>query len=260
MIDAHRHYWDPARGDYGWIEPGSAFDRPFLPEHLAGADPALLVQAAPTLAETDWLLNLAERTPGVLGVVGWVDLNADDVADRMAERVPRGLKGVRPMLQDLPDPDWIVGPEREPGLRAVVEAGLVFDALVRPGGLRAIATLAERHPDLSIVLDHAGKPPVGTPGMDRWRDDLAQVELRPNCRCKLSGLLTEAPAGTPDTVIEALVREIANLWGRERLIWGSDWPVLTLAGHYAGWRALCRRVLGEDVAVFGGNAREVYGL
>lgn len=271
MIDAHQHYWDPARGDYGWLAPGSPLDRPFGPADLdslleeTGVKGTVLVQAAPTLAETDWLLDLAERTPSVLGVVGWIDLDDPAAADRLSERAPGGLVGIRPMLQDLTDPEWILNEARGAGLHALADAGLVLDALVRPAGLAAVATLAARYPNLTVVLDHAGKPPVATLAMADWWRDLERVAAQPNGRCKLSGLLTEAPPDTPLTVVTDLVRRIADLWGPERLIWGSDWPVLTLAGDYRTWLALTEQALAgwskkERRAVFDGNAKRVYGL
>jgi L-fuconolactonase len=271
MIDAHQHYWDPARGDLGWLQPGSPLDRAFEPEdlepvlHWEGVAGTLLVQAAPTLAGTDWLLQLAERTATVLGVVGWIDLDGAEVGERLAERMPRGLVGIRPMLQDIADPDWILGAARVPALRAAVRAGIVFDALVRPSGLAAVAALADRHPDLAIVLDHAGKPPVATARMAEWWQGLVEVAARPNVWCKLSGLVSEAPPGTSSAIIGELVRRLVDLWGPDRLIWGSDWPVLTLLSDFGAWLALTRQALGdlseeERVAVFGGNAKRVYGL
>lgn len=272
IIDAHQHYWDPARGDYNWLERGSALDRLFLPADLrpllasAGVDGTVLVQAAPTLAETDWLLDLAARSAHVLGVVGWVDLDGSALAEQLASRRSRGLVGIRPMLQDLPDPDWILKPERQAGLRALTEAGLVFNALVRPIGLAAIAQVAKQHPDLAIVLDHAGKPPLGDDvAMTGWRRELECLAALPNIRCKLSGLLTEAPPGLPSTVVAQVIDDLIALWGSSRLLWGSDWPVLTLAGDYQQWIGLARDALAhlneeERNAVFGGNAVRIYGL
>lgn len=271
MIDAHHHYWDPARGDYDWLTPGSPLDRMFGPADLeplleqAGLGGTVLVQAAPTLAETDWLLDLRARSRTVLGVIGWIDLDDPGIVDRLADRVSRGLVGIRPMLQDLPDPAWILSDERMNSLRAVTEVGLVFDALVRPPGLSAVATLAQLHPELTIVLDHAGKPPVGTPAMTDWWHDLGLLAAQPNCWCKLSGIMTEAPRGTSQATIIDLVRRIADLWGPDRLIWGSDWPVLTLAADYGTWLAAVQQALAhwteeERNAVFGGNAMRVYGV
>ena len=213
IVDAHQHYWDPVRGDYGWLERGSPLDRRFLLTDLrpllasAGVDGTVLVQAAPTLAETDWLLDLAARSAHVLGVVGWVDLDLPAVSEQLASRCSDGLVGIRPMLQDLSDPDWILGWGREAGLRAVAEAGLAFDALVRPVGFDAIAQLAERHPDLTIVLDHAGKPPFGDPvAMSVWRSGIERLAALPNLWCKLSGFLTEGrPACRPPGVSRVFV-------------------------------------------------------
>lgn len=269
IVDAHHHYWDPARGDYGWLDPASPLHRRWMPGDLqpllaeAGVGGTILVQAATTMAETDWLLDLAAGADHVLGVVGWLDLDAPDMAERLRERRTRGLVGVRPMLQDIPDPNWILGPSRRAGLKALVAADLVFDALVKPDGLRAIAHLADRHPDLRIVLDHAGKPPIGRPeAMREWESALRALSRRENLSCKLSGLLTEAPTGSAEAVTEAIAR-LLDIWGPERLLWGSDWPVLNLAGDYESWLALTRQALtalsaAEQSAVFGGNARRIY--
>ena len=272
IVDAHQHYWDPVRGDYGWLERGSPLDRRFLLTDLrpllasAGVDGTVLVQVAPTLAETDWLLDLARDSAEILGVVGWVDLDFSAVGDHLASRCPRGLVGIRPMLQDLPDPDWILGSGREAGLRAVAEAGLAFDALVRPVGFDAIARLAERHPDLTIVLDHAGKPPFGDRlAMSLWRHGVERLAALPNIWCKLSGLLTEVPSSLPPTAVVQVIDDLIELWGASRLLWGSDWPVLTLASDYQNWMDLARDALAhlneeERNAVFGGNAIRIYRL
>ena len=272
IVDAHQHYWDPVRGEYGWLERGSSLDRSFLPSDLrpflasTGVDGTVLVQAAPTLAETDWLLDLAQHSAEILGVVGWADLDDPAVADQLASHRRPELVGVRPMLQDLTDPHWILGPEREAGLRAVARAELAFDALVRPVGLGAIVQLAKRHPDLVIILDHAGKPPLGDDeAMVGWRRDIERLAALPNMWCKLSGLLTEASAGLPSTTVTQTIGDLVELWGPSRLLWGSDWPVLTLAADYQKWLNLAWDALGhlneeERDAVFGGNAIRVYGL
>ena len=270
IVDAHHHLWDPARGDYGWLEPGSVLDRTWTADDFApllaaaGVEGTILVQAAPTLAETDWLLDIRRRTSWVLGVVGWVDLDALDIAETIACRVPLGLVGVRPMLQDLPDPEWILAPERRAAIGAIARAGLVFDALVRPAGLGAIVALADRHPGLSIVIDHCAKPPLAQPAaMARWRAAIHAAASRPNIRCKLSGLVTESPAGPDDPAIDRMIAEAIATWGPARLLWGSDWPVLTTTGSYHQWIGRVRAHLAgltqqERAAVFGLNAIATY--
>ena len=168
-VDAHQHFWRLARGDYGWLTPAKGpIYRDFGPADLtpllarAGIDATVLVQAAPTVDETRFLLELARTTPVVAGVVGWAPLDAPDAPDVVAAlaREP-ALKGLRPMLHDIPDVDWMLRPEVAPGLRAIAAADLTFDALVRPPHLPNLRRLLERHPDLRVVIDHGAKPEIG---------------------------------------------------------------------------------------------------
>jgi L-fuconolactonase len=271
IVDAHQHFWDPARGDYDWLKPNNPLHRPFGTTDLrpllvqTGVEATILVQAAPTPAETDYMLGIARNTPFVLGVVGWVDLLAPDASDELRRRAAHPLfLGVRPMLQDIPDPAWILQPGLTPALNAVAAEGLVFDALILSHQLDAITELARRHPQLFIVLDHAAKPRLGEAGaMAGWARGIEALAARPNVTCKVSGLLTELrPGGTRDNVMRA-VGILFDLFGPERLIWGSDWPVVTLAGDYQGWFELVREaVAAKDScalrAVMGGNALRIY--
>jgi L-fuconolactonase len=271
IVDAHQHVWDPARGDYGWLKPdnpihrifGTADLQPLLAE--TGVDATILVQAAPTPAETDYMLDIARNTSWVLGVVGWIDLEAADAVEEVRRRAGDPLfLGVRPMLQDLADPDWILRRGLEPALNAIAAEGLVFDALILPHQIVAISEVARRHPQLSTVLDHAAKPPLGeADGMAVWNKDMEVLATLPNVSCKISGLLTELrPGGSKDDVARA-IGMLFDLFGAERLLWGSDWPVLTLAGGYQDWFELARDAIGAKdasavVAVMGGNALRIY--
>lgn len=270
-IDAHQHVWTLARGDYGWLTPAlGKIHRDFGPEDLApllaecGIDRTILVQAAPTQAETDFMLDVAARTPFVAGVVGWTDFEAPDVADRIASLAENPLLvGLRPMVHDIPDPDWLARPALAPAFAAMVAHGLVFDALIRPPHIAAtLATLA-RHPDLSVVVDHGAKPDLVGGDLAGWREGIAALADHPNTLCKLSGLVTEA---APDWTLETLRPAVDHLlacFGPDRLIWGSDWPVLTLRASYGRWHETAERLLaglGETarVAIMGENARRVY--
>jgi L-fuconolactonase len=271
IIDAHQHFWDPARGDYGWLTPDLPIHRVYGPGDMrpllqkAGVDGTILVQAAPSAAETDYMLAIARRTPWVLGVVGWIDLAAADAAAQIQTRARDPLfVGVRPMLQDIAEPAWILRPELQPALAAIAGQGLVFDALILSHQIGVIEELAGRHPDLGIVLDHGAKPKLGhDAAMTIWRAEMRKLATRPNVCCKLSGLLTELPPGeSPDAVTQA-VTMLLDLFGPQRLIWGSDWPVLTLAGHYQEWFTLARAVIAARrpdalTSVFGGNAARLY--
>lgn len=273
IVDAHQHFWDPTRGDYGWLRPESTLYQPFLPSDLApllqvaGVQGSILVQAAPTARETDYLLGLARANTWVLGVIGWIDLAAPDAPERIAARArePRFV-GVRPMLQDLPDRAWILQPELSPSIEAMQENAVVFDALVRADQLPLIIALADRHPTLPIVLDHAGKPPFGNiAALARWQVDITALAQRTNVVCKLSGLVTELPGGAAADGIDWCIDALMDLFGPDRLLWGSDWPVATTAMDYAGWLGRCQvRVAARyptyGDAIFGGNARRVYHL
>lgn len=271
IVDAHQHFWDPARGDYDWLKPDNPIHREFGTNDLrpllvqTGVDATILVQAAPTVAETDYMLGIARKTPFVLGVVGWVDLLAPDAAEQLRRRAEDPLfLGVRPMLQDIPDPDWILQPGLTPALNTIAAEGLVLDALILPHQLGAITQLAQRHPQLSIVLDHAAKPQLGEPdAMAGWAAGIEALAALPNVTCKVSGLLTELRSGATHDDVARAVGVLFDLFGANRLLWGSDWPVLTLAGDYQEWFEMAREALAAKDssavrAVMGGNAARIY--
>jgi L-fuconolactonase len=271
IIDAHQHFWNPARGDYGWLTPDLPIHRVYGPDDLAplmrtaGVDASIVVQAAPTAAETDYLLGIARTTPFVLGVVGWIDLAAPDAAAQVKARAADPLfLGLRPMLQDIAQPDWILRPELDAGLRAVAQAGKVFDALALSHQIGVVDELAARHPDLSIVLDHGAKPKLGSaPDMAAWQAGIARLARHANVTCKLSGLLTELRPGGGAADVKQAADVLFDRFGPDRLLWGSDWPVLTLAGDYQGWFQQAHALVAAHgaqaaAAVMGGNALRVY--
>ncbi len=276
MIDAHFHGWQLARGDYGWLTPELA---PIYRDvsvadwqqqaQAWGVSGGVLVQAAPTAQETQFLLQQAQANPAVLGVVGWIDMLAPDAVEQVAQCATKPLlKGLRPMLQDLSDPDWILQPAIQPVLSAMARYGLVFDALIKPVHLPRILALTQAHPDLTVVVDHGAKPVIEASAMDAWGEAMTQLARQTDPAkvvCKLSGLWTEAPAGQPVEVVRPWCEALLAIWGPQRLLWGSDWPVLELAGSYAAWRALSWGVLAhfsehEKSAVWGDNARRIYRL
>lgn len=273
VIDSHFHAWQPARGDYGWLTPQllPLYRDVSVEDWQAQAAPhgvegGVLVQAAPTEAETEFLLGLAAANPAVRGVVGWVDLLAPDAPRRIAllAKHPK-LKGLRPMLQDIADPDWVLQSALNPAFAAMVEHGLVFDALVKPVHLPRIVTLARRHRSLRFVVDHGAKPDIAGGQWQPWADDLARIATQTNADCKLSGLLTEAgPAPRPDAA-RRWAQHVLVCFGTRRVLWGSDWPVLELASDYASWwhevqTLLAALPVGERSMVFGGNAKRAYRL
>jgi len=272
QIDAHHHVWRLARGDYDWLTPNLPIHRDYtlddLRPKLGEITGTVLVQAASTEAETRYLLDIARTSDGLVrGVIGWTDFAAPDAPDRIGAmaRDPL-LKGLRPMLQDMEDLEWILRPEVQPALRALVRHNLRLDLLIRPRHMNHIHRLAEAHPDLPVVIDHGAKPAIRIGLFQPWGGQLRYLARTTNWCCKLSGLVTEANHLQWDLDdIRPYVDHLIACFGPERLIWGSDWPVVNLAGGYAAWRATTDTLLGglsaaEKAAVMGGNAMRFYGL
>ena len=270
-MDAHQHFWRLDRGDYGWLTPalgaihrdfGPADLAPILARHRIGR--TILVQAAPTEAETAWLLDVARETPFVAGVVGWTDFEASDAPDAIVRLAGREkLVGLRPMVQDIADPDWLARRSLAPAFQAMAAQGLVFDALVLPRHLPRLAGVLERHPGLAVVVDHGAKPRIRERELDAWRAGMAAIAAHPGTCCKLSGLVIEARSGDGAAELAPWIDALVELFGPERLIWGSDWPVVELAGGYDRWRAIALEALSglaadERDAVLGGNAQRLY--
>jgi L-fuconolactonase len=272
-IDSHVHFWALARGDYGWLTPDLApLYRDFGGDDLAplvaadGIGSVVLVQAAPSEAETHYLLDQAARHEWVTGVVGWVDMAARDAPARIAALAgnPR-LKAIRPMIQDIADVDWMLRTELGPAFRALIAHDLAFDALVRPVHLAALRRLVERHPDLRIVIDHGAKPAIANGEFDDWAAAMAGFGRDTPVSCKLSGLVTEAGANWTDDRLRRYVDHLVAVFTPARLLWGSDWPVVTLAASYSAWWEVAHRLLadldkaGHD-SIFGGTAAQFYHL
>ncbi len=250
ILDAHQHFW---RLDSPWHQWPDAdwplLHRDFLPADLqagtAGIDleGTVLVQSQPDDRDTDWMLALAADDPRVLAVVGWVELGSASAPARIAAlaRHPK-LRGLRPMLQAIEDSAWMLRPELTPAIEAMITHDLRFDALVQPRHLAPLARFAARWPELPIVIDHGAKPHAATGALDPWRDDIAALAALPNVHCKLSGLRTEQAQGQSADALRPYVRHLVGQFG-ERLMWGSDWPVLVHAGDtYADWIADAERL------------------
>jgi L-fuconolactonase len=273
MIDAHQHFWRLSREDYGWLTPAlGPIHRDFGPDDLrpliaaAGIDRTILVQAAPTAAETDFLLSLAEAEPFVAGVVGWVNFEAPDAAHRIAALAARPkLVGLRPMLQDLADDRWMLRPDLAPALTAMADEGLTFDALIVPRHIPTLREFAARHPALDIVIDHAAKPDIAGGALSSWARDIRSLADETRMTCKLSGLVTEAAAGWSAETLRPYVEVLVEAFGADRLMWGSDWPVVTQNASYDAWRTATHALLdgladSEREAIFGHTAEVFYGL
>jgi len=240
VVDAHIHLWDPADRDYPWMMGLPDLHRTFLESDLSTAvdgtavNATIVVQATSTDNETDWLLDLASQSSLIVGVVGWVDLTRDGVADRLVELSQRGpLCGIRHQVEDETDPNWLSRPSVLAGLRAVAEADLAYDVLIRRSAGAAALAAAQTIPELTFVIDHLAKPNIPGGEWDDWRKQLASLAALPNVSCKLSGLITQAPRGhLRDSKLERYVLEAVDLFGAERCLFGSDWPVSLLGAEY----------------------------
>ena len=272
-IDSHQHFWQLARGDYGWLteESGSIY-RDFQPGDLqpllaeAGVARTVVVQAAPTAAETEYLLELAAQTSFVAGVVGWVDMEAPGAADAIARLAgDPWLKGIRPMIQDIEDFEWMLKPELDNAFRSLVENHLCFDALVKPPHLSNLLTLLKRYPDLKVVIDHGAKPDIARSGFAAWAQPIAVLAGETGAYCKLSGLLTEAGPNAGYDELAPFMSHLLDCFGAERLLWGSDWPVLNLAGNYQQWQGITQQFISSLCSeaqsdIMGGNCTRFYNL
>lgn len=272
-VDAHQHYWRYDAQEYGWIDDTMAvLRRDYLPEEVrppmteAGFDQAVAVQARQTVEETRFLLGLAGTHPFIAGVVGWVDLRAPDVGDQLRALAHPKLVGIRHIAQAEPDPRFLLGEAFAHGIAALAALDLAYDILVYPRQLPAAAELVRRFPGQRFVLDHLAKPDIRKGEIGGWARALRPLADAPNVMAKVSGLVTEArwDAWTPDELRPYL--DVAfELFGPDRLMVGSDWPVCTVAGDYTRVMAvvtayLAGRPQGERDAVLGGNARRFWKL
>ncbi|AOD13592.1 amidohydrolase family protein [Xanthomonas fragariae] len=274
-VDAHLHFWQLARGDYGWLTPELApLYRDFGPDDVGDAldaadvDSVVVVQAAATEAETCYLFELARADARIAGVVGWVDFAAPDAPERIDALVQAGgglLKGLRPMVQDIVDVQWLAQPELDAAFDALLAHDLAFDALIRSVHVPALQMRLKRHPGLRVVVDHGGKPHIAAGEFVAWAAGMAALAQHPNVHCKLSGLLTEAARGAGAQALEPYVAHLLARLGPQRVLWGSDWPVLTQRADYAQWFEIAQHLVtqhadGHAAAIFGDNARTFYRL
>ena len=272
-IDTHQHYWrfDPVRDS--WITADMrVLQRDFLPADAmpllaaAGMDGVVAVQASQSETETEFLLALAVEHEIIRGVVGWVDLRAPDLRERLARWSGNPwLKGFRHIAQSEPD-DFLARPEVIAGIEQLGVAGFTYDILIYPRQLAAAEHLVARCPGVSFILDHCAKPAIASGEIAEWRTGLAALARHPNVTCKLSGLVTEADWRTwNDAALEPCLDAAADAFGAGRLMFGSDWPVCLLAAEYEAVVAVVTRwaerlTPSERASVFGGTAQAVYGL
>lgn len=276
QIDAHQHFWHPGRGDYSWMPADDpVLSRPYGPAELwpqmqaVGVEGTVLVQAAPTVAETEYMLGIADATPWVLGVVGWVDFETPaDLAQLKRLAGHPKFKGVRPMIQDIPDDGWMLREDVQWAFRALCDLGLRFDALGFPRHLGHFLTILKRYPTLPVVVDHCMKPQIREQSeahFRMWADGMARIADETAAVVKFSALITEADADWTVEDLRPYMDHVFRVFGAERVMWGSDWPVCRLRGEYADWRraALSLTEGLDDVdraLIYGGTAAGFYGI
>ncbi|MGW5650397.1 amidohydrolase family protein [Streptomyces humi] len=274
-VDAHHHVWDLSVRDQDWITGPElqSLRRNFTVADLepearaAGVTRTVLVQTVTVAEETPEFLALAEAHDLVAGVVGWTDLTRPDIAGELARlrELPGGryLKGIRHQVQGEPDPEWLLRPDVHRGLDAIADAGLVYDLIVQARQLPAAVAAATAHPGLTFVLDHLGKPPIAAGALEPWAGAVRALAAVPNTVCKLSGMVTEADlAAWKVEDLRPYAETVLDAFGPDRLMFGSDWPVCTLAGSYAEVFDAAGRLVSpaEHTAVFETTATRVYTL
>ena len=275
-IDAHHHYWNPARGDYGWMpEDNATLFRAYGPADLeplltaAGITHTVLVQAAPSIEESEYMLGIADATQHVAAVTGWVDFE-NPAHGRHLERLAAHPKfrGVRPMIQDIPDDNWMLRDDISWAFEAVTALDLRFEALGLPRHIENFITLFSRHPGMKLVIDHCMKPDIANHspgGFKGWADGMARLAGETSAFCKLSGVITEAASSWTVDDLRPYVDHVISVFGADRVMWGSDWPVCRLAGEYADWHSAAQALtagLGdsEKAAIYGQTANRFYDL
>lgn len=274
-VDAHQHFWDLSGGGYSWLAPdlgeihrsfGVADVEPLAA--AAGVDDVVLVQADDSLEDTEAMIQIADEWNRVVGIVAWAPLADAHALDSVLERYaadPR-IVGIRHLMHDEPDPDWVMGQAVGWGLARLAERGLSFDVVaVLPRHLEHVSTLAARHPSLRIVIDHLAKPEIATGAWQPWAGLLAEAAAFPNVHAKVSGLDTASGDRCTVAAIRPYVDHALEHFGADRLMFGSDWPVNVLAQGYAGWWSTVADLVaplstGERSSILGGTARTVYGL
>jgi L-fuconolactonase len=275
IIDSHQHFWDLTRFRYNWMTPArKPLARNYLPEDLvplmrdAGVAGTVVVQAHDSTQEGEWLLRLAESNDFVKGVVAWIDPRRADVGETIAKlsSYSSKLKGLRYQVEDELDDDWLLRDDVVIGLGEVARSGLPFDLLVRTRHLKSVPVLAEKIRDLRVVVDHMAKPEIAAHRTEPWETEMAKIAAIPGMYCKISGLVTEADwSNWTIAQLKPYVRSILRLFGPDRLMWGSDWPVCLLASSYGEVLRATLEAIGpidevEKEKIFCLNAKRFYDL
>jgi len=272
-VDSHQHFWKLSRGDYSWLsKENKPLYRNFFPENLIelikekNINKTIIIQAADSVAETEFILEIAENNKFVAGVVGWVDFESKNVKndiDRLTQN--KFLKGFRPMIHDIVNDHWMLKDNISEGLNYLIEKKLTFDALVRPQHLNNLITFVKKYQNLPIVIDHIAKPKIVYGEIEEWKDTMKELSHYENVYCKFSGILTEVGKNYSKSQIDPYVEFIFEIFTPKKLMWGSDWPVLTMAENYSNWFDLAMnycQMLSDDekLDIFSNTTNNFYNL
>ena len=274
IIDSHHHFWNYTDEDYGWIDNSmSRIRRNFLPSDLkktigdAGVDGVISVQARQSLEETDWLLKLSEENDFIMGVTGWLPLVDDDI-ESIAEQYAshKKLKGVRHVIHDEEDDNFILRKDFNRGVNKLIKHNLIYEILIFEKHLPQTISFVDKHPEQIFVLDHIGKPRIEENILSPWRENIAELAKRENVLCKMSGMVTEADFKQwTEAQLQPYAEVILDCFGAERVMFGSDWPVCLVASEYDQWLNTVNSFIkqlskNEQKQILGVNARRVYEL
>ena len=270
IIDSHQHFWCLERGDYAWLTNDlTAIYRNFEPKDLEpilkanGITGTILVQATDNEEETKFMLSLADENDWIKGVVGWVDMQSNHACKKIQEFSKYSkFVGIRPMIQDIKDDNWMMNAAIKPAVQTLIEKNLTFDALILPKHLSIFKQFITKYPDLKIVIDHCAKPDIKNNIFQPWADQMAEIAEHKQIYCKLSGLVNEAGNGWTMADIKPYAEHVLNIFGTNRVMFGSDWPVVNMASDYQKWKEICDRltdkmtqqqknnIFGKNVSIF----------
>lgn len=273
-IDAHHHLWRYSAADFPWMGEGmEALRRDYLPAEFeavarqAGVSGTIVVQARQTVEETKWLCELASQSRLIQGVVGWAPLVDPNLAPRLERlAVLPKIKGMRHILHDEADPFYMLREDFQRGISLLKVHGLRYDLLIFESHLPQAIELVNRHPDQIFILDHIAKPRIRERRISPWRENLKELARRENVYCKLSGMVTEADwKHWSEDDLKPYLETIFEAFTPQRTMFGSDWPVLTLAATYSQWLTTVRKLIAgmsrsEQERILAGTAKEAYGL
>ena len=276
VIDSHQHFWDPSRGDYHWMpKDNPILNRKYEVKDLSEASGSIdlhktiLVQAAATNAETEYMLHIAESSDLVCGVVGWVNFEDKNQLNqlRIFSKHPKFI-GVRPMIQDIPDKNWVLNKNFDIFFKSIIDLDLSFDALGFPIHLENFYIIASKYPKLRFVIDHLMKPKIYNNKHEEfihWKKGMSKLSRLDNVYCKFSGMVTEACENWDEQDLKPYSDEILNLFTDKKIMWGSDWPVCNLRTNYLGWYNAAINLtnelsLAEKQNIFYNNSINFYKL